>query len=283
MNTENSSLSTPIYLKTSEHWSWPEHESLFYLLTRDGLFLCRDHAHFRACVRAPEWPDELAPHQPSLELRYPKLPQELIEQIVGFFGIIAKRAGAEAAVLLAWDSQEKQIRAIAPPQVSLVSRGWTGAVFPISVHYETPPLPPGWTWIGDVHCHVEGDAYASLTDQQDEAHRPGMHIVVGRISEEPPQFHIEVTVDRQRFRVADTRLIFEGYQQRRPDLVPSSWVDKVTVKPWAEWNSDAAAGSGKGDSHDAKHGEPANGAVPAQPHQVGAPDTRDLKPNSSES
>jgi hypothetical protein len=100
----------------------------------------------------------------------------------------------------------------------------------MDLQYVMPRLPSHWSWIGDIHSHVTAPAFASHTDQTDESHRPGLHIVVGRLDREPPEFHIEFIVDGTRFPVDDPGLVFAGYRRRQPDSVPACWLDQVIVQ-----------------------------------------------------
>lgn len=233
MNSPNDRLHTPIFVKSGDEMPLPEESPVFHLITRDGLFRCRNHPFFRSSVRVDEFPSELAAHRPYLKLRYPKLPRKLLEQIVGFFSIVGRRHGSEAAVLLAWDRTAEEIVPIVPEQTGIVGRGWHGDPFPMELLYEIPPLPPQWTLIGDLHSHVDGPAYASTQDKSDEEYRPGLHLVVGRLRFEPPEFHCEVTVDGARFTVPDLGMVSAGYDRRREREVPVEWLDKLTVKSWS--------------------------------------------------
>jgi len=112
MNQPVPKLLTPILLKTTQELSWPENESVFHLLTANGLFLCRNHPFFASSVPVSEWPQELAEHAPFLQLRYPRLPRRLLEQLVGFFAILGETFGAEAAALLAWDPEQRRVEVI---------------------------------------------------------------------------------------------------------------------------------------------------------------------------
>lgn len=233
-------LLTPIYVKDSPDMPWPAHEDVFYLLSGNDLFLCRNHAFFTSSVPAPCWPSELAGHEKFLRVRYPKIPRRIFEQIIGFFDIIARRHSAEAAVLLAWDPKDRCIRVIVPEQTATVGTDWSGRNYPMDVRYEIPPLPDGCQWIGDAHSHVDDSAYASYTDKKDETHSAGLHIVVGRIREEPPELHIEAVVDGARFRVSDLAMVVEGYHQRT-HKVPLDWIRQVRVVPWKSKEGGAAA------------------------------------------
>jgi hypothetical protein len=235
---------TPIHVKSGPDMPWPAAEPVFYTLASNGLFVCRNHEFFSSCAPAPDWPSELAEEHAFLELRYPRLPQRLFELIVGFFARVGADHGGEAAVLLAWDRNMRRIRPIVPSQRATVSRSWRGTCYPIGLEYETPDLPAGWSLIGDVHSHVDEAAYASGTDKRDELYRPGLHIVVGRISFEPPELHIEAVVDRTRFRVAP-ELVIEGYE-KRSSRIPPAWLNKVKVEPYGPYLSNGKSGSGSG-------------------------------------
>jgi PRTRC genetic system protein A len=232
MKASSLELITPIYLKLTPDMPWPT-DRAFYLLSRDGLSFCRNDRLFQSCVPARGFPRELAGQEPFVRLNYPRVPQRLLETIIGFFAVIGARHNAEAAAVLVWNRDRAAIEAVVPPQVSLVSMGWGGRGYPMEVHYDVPPLPPHLTVIGDIHSHVEEAAYASFMDQRDETHRPGLHLVIGRISQEPPEFHIEMVVDGARFPIKRPETVLEGYERRRIQDVPETWFNQVTVKPWS--------------------------------------------------
>lgn len=234
MKLDIPNLFTPLYVKVSDDMPWPEHEKVFYLLTRNGCFLCRNHPFFRSSVLTEKMPSELASHDAFVNLSYPRLSQRQFERIIGFFDIMG-REGAEAAVLLLWNTKTHAIELVVPPQTSIVSSSWSGRPSPIEVHYEVPALPPHLVPIGDIHSHVDGDAYASFTDRDDEIHRPGLHIVVGRISQEPPEWYIAAVVDGTRFQVASIFTVVEGYHRRRAREVPQTWIDQVKVMTWSDY------------------------------------------------
>ena len=222
-------LLTPIYLKTSAEMPWPDQEGAFYILSRDGLHLCRNQPHFRSSVPAPNWPSELSTHPTFLSLLHPKIPRAPLELMVGFFHRLASLHGAEAAALLVLDRATGRVRFHVPEQTARVGADSRGRRYPIGVSYETEPAPPpGCLVVGDIHSHAFAAAYASAVDQHDEAHRPGLHLVVGRIDWEPPEFHCEFVVDGTRFPVQE-ETILDGYTKRRHD-VPRSWIRRVRVE-----------------------------------------------------
>jgi proteasome lid subunit RPN8/RPN11 len=227
-NSSEGGLATPVLLKLADNMGWPKDSRVFYLLTADGLFICRNHPFFRSSVLARGWPSELAHHKEFVRLAYPKVPRRLLELCVGFFGRIADDFSAEAAAVLLWDSQDHRMRLLIPDQVSKCYRTCSGSVYGLSVHYEMPVLPARLVVIGDVHSHVDGRAYASYADRYDEVYRPGLHIVVGRVDREPPEFYVDAIVDGVRFTVAPD-VVLEGYHRRRPG-VPAQWLRRVKIE-----------------------------------------------------
>jgi len=235
MKFVNPDLITPIYVKARNDMPWPEEEQAFYLLARDGLFFCRNSRFFQSCVPARKGPGELANQEAFLEIQYPKIPQPLLELAVGFFEQVKQRHGSEAALLLTWNYRVKQVRLLIPRQRCTVYQGYY-STYPAGVHYEMPAeLPEDAFIFGDIHSHVDGPAYASVTDKDDEHHRPGLHIVVGRIAEEPPDFHIEATVDGMRFEV-DPDHVLEGYSRRT--AVSEKCLDPVEIVDLAASQND---------------------------------------------
>jgi hypothetical protein len=186
---------------------------MFYLLAANGLFVCRNHQFFQSCVPSGAGPGELTGQEAFVDIRYPRIPRRLLELTVGFFAKVGKSYNAEAVVMIAWDDGNKKVYLIVPRQRAIVYQGHYGT-WPLGVEYEVPlDLPDGHFIFGDIHSHVDMAAYSSKTDQHDEEYRPGLHIVVGRIQTEPPEFHVEVIVDGMRFEV-DRNMVLEGYRRR---------------------------------------------------------------------
>lgn len=228
---DNMCLPTPIYVKVDDNFKWPN-DRFFYLIASDGLFRCRNHEFFRSCTPMKGGPKDLASQTKFLKLSYPLIPQALVERAVGFFRLVAEKQNTEAAVILVWNRQTKQVELLCPEQTGINSGKSASSPhgYPMDVKYEIPPLAQHLALIGDMHCHVDGGAYASGTDEHDEIHRPGIHIVVGKIHDQKPAFFCEAVSDGERFSVDDLSLVWEGFDQADTQSVPQEWVDKVKVK-----------------------------------------------------
>jgi hypothetical protein len=218
----------PLYLKTERDMPRPP-DSEYYLLAKNGLFLCRNHRFFRSDVRTARAPKWLVEHESGCRLDLPQVERHTLERIVGFFGRVFELHGSEAIVLLLWNQQKRRYRILVPEQEATVVESASGLRSALDVSYKIPlSLPPGELLVGDLHCHAGGDAYSSPTDREDEYYRDGFHGVVGRIQREPPRFHLEFIVDGVRFGM-DFKGLFKGYQKRWKK-VPQRWLKRVKVK-----------------------------------------------------
>jgi hypothetical protein len=217
-------MHTPVYLKQSDDEALPE-DLVSYLLTRDGLFMCRSNGLFRSstpCRRVTE----LALHEPTVHWKHP-IPQAMAEEIIGFFSALEKRHGCEAVVLLAW-GEHCGYKAIVPEQTATVASGAFDLSFPVGVHYEVPALPPGMVLAGDVHSHGVLAAFQSEIDVRD--YRPGLQLVVGQVHlPDPPHLYATVSADGWRFIMKNPLTLFAGYARRSMDF-PADWLSRVHIR-----------------------------------------------------
>ena len=246
---------TPILEKRADELEGAATEARhYYVVARGGLYIGRNHEFFRSCVPAPAGPSELEEQEPFLEPRFPVLPTELLEQTVGFFDRIAGLHNSEASVLLAWDRKAERVRLVVPQQTATVSRWSDGYSTPIGLFYYPPAdLPRDWVLFGDVHSHVDMSAYSSATDQADEAHDAGLHIVVGRLYREPPEFHVEAVVDGMRFKLK-LEDVASGYGKRNLDI-PQEWIDRVEDESTPIWSTATGYDYGGWSPGGVQHGE----------------------------
>jgi len=227
MQCANTGLLTPIYVKTHNQTSWPDKEKMFYLLAANGLFICRNHQFFQSCVPAGAGPGELAGQAAYVDFKYPKVPGRLLEITVGFFADIGQHYNAEAIVMIVWDNRNQKVSLIVPRQKARIYQGYYGTC-PLGVEYAVPVnLPDDHFILGDIHSHVGMAAFSSNIDKQDEKNRPGLHIVVGRIHMEPPEFHAELILDGMRFKV-EPDMVLEDYLQRAP--VSEKYLKQVEIE-----------------------------------------------------
>ena len=227
-------MAIPVYLKTDVHMPRPD-DPEYYLVTRGGTYLCRNHSFFSSDVRTIRAPSSLEDHAEKCWVRYPKLSRSRLEFAVGFFDRVYQLHRSEAVMLLFWDLKRKRYKLWVPDQKPTVWESFSGNRSPMDVAYQVPvPLPNNHLLVGDIHSHADMGAYASHQDCHDEFYRDGVHVVVGHIDAgEPPQFHLEMAIDGQRFLLKADQFL-EGYRCRRK-LVPQAWMERVEVKVKRSW------------------------------------------------
>lgn len=223
--TPTDGLTTPVYAKTDEDFEWPS-DPFFYLLSKDGLFLCRNTPFAKSCVKAATFPPDFGGQDSFLFSKYPKIGAKDIAQVEGWFRDVAKKYGCEAAALLIWDEVEKKVLINIPKQTG----GLDGAgKYVLDVKFDimdvTNSLPATQRIIGTIHSHVYHSAYSSWTDQNDEVHWAGVHIVYGCLNKVNPEIHIEIVQDGNRFK-AKAKLVMEDYDKPLYDY-PKEWWDQL--------------------------------------------------------
>lgn len=145
-----------------------------------------------------------------------KLPVNIYETIVAFFVHIAHQMNfSEVGVLLLRDLKTKQkYRVLVPKQIvtraSVITdnsnyidllTGKEGSVFP----------PKGWAVCGTAHSHNTMSAFYSNTDENDELGIPGLHFVVGNLTENSHQSLFSIVTSNCRRIILDKDLLVGGY------------------------------------------------------------------------
>lgn len=234
MKLHDPNILTPVYLKTDKNMSWPK-DKMFYILSADGLFLCRNHEWFQSCSPAKHGPGELESQEPFLKVNYPMIPKAMIENALGFFRRIENSKGWESALILVWNRTTNQMEFVCPDQKA------SGA----SVKYDIPKLPQHLALIGDIHSHCNFGSNPSWTDEKDETHRPGLHIVIGYINRKEPEFYCVAVADGTRFQIKNMEEVIEGCDATLadPDAAPKEWVEKVKAE-YKTWSGSQGGWSG---------------------------------------
>jgi hypothetical protein len=158
----------PIYLKDQDFT--PPADTIYYLLTRDGLFLVKRTPFFEAVVPAAGIP-WLEPQASEVHLNAPLLPAAVLLQAMAFFRAVYFRYQSEAVVLLAWRETTRTYELVVPHQT--VGGG--------HCDYEVREFPAGLMRLGTIHSHAAVEAFHSLRDWQDERFEDGFHLTIGSL------------------------------------------------------------------------------------------------------
>ena len=161
----------PIYLKDRDFIA--PADPIYYLLSRDGLFLVKRTPFFEAAVPAAGIP-WLEAQGPEVRLSAPPLPAALLLQAVAFFRAVYTRYRSEAVALLTWREADRAYGLFIPHQT--VGGG--------HCDYEVKEFPGGLLRLGTIHSHAGVEAFHSLRDWQDERFEDGFHLTIGNLDTE---------------------------------------------------------------------------------------------------
>lgn len=212
----------PVHLKRSE--SPKPKDAIYYLVARNGLFLVRNNTLFSSVTREEAIPI-LAPQSPSLSLKFPRVPRDIMERIYGFFQAVYQRSGGEAVALIFYSPQRKAFAVAVPPQVISCrkrARGWQAEQ---RVAYGYRSRPKGYLKLGDAHSHADLPAFSSCADDEDEAGQDGLHIVLGRLDRSEPDVSVSFVANRTRFRIQREDAL-EDFSTPQPP--PPAWLERVS-------------------------------------------------------
>ena len=188
-----------------------------FVVAREGVYLRK-----RTLLGTSQTRAERVAHLPagreSLDYALPPVPADVVGRAVGFFRAVYRLHRTEAAVLLVW--RDGVFDLVVPAQkVTAVS---------VAFDVRDGDVPPGWRVVGSMHSHGAYGAYASTTDEDDEAELDGLHVVVGELDKHRIGYAAAVVVDGVRFALKANRL-FE--RPRRFVEPPEDWLARVTVAP----------------------------------------------------
>ena len=196
-----------------------EDENYQYILAGNGLFLGKRNAAFTATVPVdPTTEFGLQPLETTMHL-HPniRLTASVIHPAIAFFRTVFERYGTESLLLILLDPETDEVTLGCPRQQN--NTGW--------VHAEDDAsIPDHLLRIGTIHTHP-GSSFHSEGDIDDEAHRDGLHIVIGNLDRPVPDFTASLVVKGHRKEldpneVMELQLAFD-----------ESWLDQIhVVRRW---------------------------------------------------
>ncbi len=232
-------MSIPFEIKRAGESLPPTGLGLRYIAAQNGYFLERKNDMYHSVSRVDHCGAGLVPHRASLELKTPPIPDELARPMVEFFRWAFEFHGGEAALVLLYDPANREYHWHCPEQRVELYESWGGAWYPRGDIEYTDPLeiPSGLVVFGDAHSHGDLGAYASAVDKEDELHKDGLHIVIGRVTDAQVDISIEFVMDRTRFRVGAEDMLpsiaATNRSTRKPetakDAFPEEWRSCVEV------------------------------------------------------
>lgn len=188
-----------------------------YMIARDGIYLQKENAAFRCCVRLGrflwennDFSSRLSSQEEFLELKLPKIPRRIIEECIALGRMVRKIYKSEVLLLLFYCPASGEFKNMVPEQE--VSPGSVSSK-------ECIPAPEGYYLVGTVHSHPK-EAFHSSVDEKDEASNDGLHITIGDLDEIIPAFTVSAVVNRKRFPLPPEE-VMETVE------IPEEWLKKI--------------------------------------------------------
>lgn len=147
-----------------------------------------------------------------VELALPRIPREMLNQIIAFFRKLTEKHDFEAYVQVVWDKNEQTYKIICPKQVVSKAR----------VQYVATNPPPHQVIVLDIHSHNSMNAFFSGVDDSDERKRGDRFFgVVGKLDMAEPQIKLSFILGGGERVMVDLEVLFEE------ETFPSEWLDQV--------------------------------------------------------
>ena len=188
-----------------------------FVVARDGVYLRKRTLLGTSQTRAGRIA-HLPEERESLDYALPPVPADVVGRAVGFFRAVYRLHKTEAAALLLW--RDGSFDLAVPRQ----------RASPVTVKFSISDgdVPAGSRLVGTIHSHGGFGAYASSTDEDDDAGLDGLHAVVGDLDRRTTGYAAAVVVDGARFRLPIGRLLERPRRFAEP---PAEWLGRVAVIP----------------------------------------------------
>lgn len=195
----------------------------YYVLDGKDIYVHRNTRLGRVLARLDKRPDQIKPYNIAgfMWQDIPPISPELIGRVLGFFRHVWDIRHAEAMVMLTIDNDNNYDLLIPDQRVTGTS---------IAYDLDATAVPDDRTLIGTIHSHCNMSAFHSHTDEGDADQRDGIHITIGHVSSNKPDYAVMVSFNGthwQDFKLEDVT---------DPGAIsiaefPHNWLDKVTDAP----------------------------------------------------
>ncbi len=236
----------PVLLKTE-----PDihvEDRLYYEVASNGVFQVKDTALYRSVTQVTRDVPGLYPSRERLEMRFPPLPAEPLEEVLTFFAEVYERYEGEAIVTIFYDPVAKSYRFDAPPQRIPGYRDYRGKLRAyLRLDYKSSPRPKGHLLFGTIHSHADLSAYSSSVDCDDERFGDGLHLIYGHFGSTVLSRSAGFAAGGRRFHVEPAQVLPDLPVPDSPPVTPvrEDWMARVFFdesKSWADaaydWNGD---------------------------------------------
>ena len=235
----------PILLKTEADVR--AEENLYYEVASNGIFQVTDTELYRAVTQVTREVPGLHPSRERLEMRFPPLPAEPLEEVLAFFAEVNHRFQGEAIVMIFFDPEARSYCFDAPPQRIPGYRDYRGNLRAyLRLDYGCAPRPEGHRLFGTIHSHADLSAYSSSVDCDDERFGDGLHVVYGHFGSSALSRSVGFAAGGRRIHVEAVQVLPDCRVPRR--AARSDWMARVTFEETQSWAEAARGWDGEGEA-----------------------------------
>ena len=191
-------------------------EGTYYVITADGPFLHKDTDLIKGFVKVKALPF-LGTIEPTVSVKLPKVPPEVILKAWLFFRRVFRRDRSEAELNLYFNRAKEDYLLVCRSQGGSFGGVHYGRKFDNET-WQTTEQPEeipeedretvaelhqlasqGYRKVGTVHSHCSFNAFHSGTDIGDEATKDGIHITIGHVDRDNFSLAVSIAVNDNRF------------------------------------------------------------------------------------
>jgi PRTRC genetic system protein A len=170
----------------------PPHEDVpYYIVSQKGWMSNVPTLFGIAQTKMSEPPSKIPDVPASFKLNERKFPEHLMRQAHDFFRAVWNKYQTESSLYIIYNRESDTFRLWAPEQY----------VTSTSVNHKLDILPSSWNAVGTIHSHCNFSAFHSGTDSHDMAGMPGLHITIGQVDQDTPEYAIAMSMGDTQFTV----------------------------------------------------------------------------------
>lgn len=204
----------------------------YYFATKNGWYSNVPTLFGTAHIPADKWPKRLPEQKTLFYYSEEKVPGFIFDQALDFFRQVYRKHQTEATSYICRDS-DGQYSLFIPKQYV------TGA----SVNHKVEAGQMGdRSPVGTIHSHCMMSAFHSGTDEHDMGKMPGLHVTIGMVMSEEPEYAVAMAVGDTKFDIEPHDILDESITEDANGFnsAPEHWLNFVHANERAPWTGGIA-------------------------------------------
>lgn len=199
----------------------------YYFATKKGWYSNVPTLFGTAHIPADKWPKQLPELETLFHFSEEKVPIFIFQQALDFFRKVYAAYQTEATTYICRD-EDGQYSLFIPKQYV------TGA----SVNHRVDTGEMGKRMpVGTIHSHCNFSAFHSGTDEHDMGKMPGLHVTIGLVDSEAPEYAVAIAVGDTKFDIKQEQIVTDEITLDANGFAtaPDRWLKYVMPNQTAPW------------------------------------------------